>query len=175
MKRNSAGFSRWFPAALILCCLATPLSAQTQVDSLISFTLEDQFETVYTDSNWANTVIVFLGTDREGSEFSPAWGKAIHDSLRDNRRVAIVPVSDLDAVPFFLKGYVRGKFPKERDQFVLLDWDGIFSESYEFREGACNILIFNTGRKLVYQRAVTKLDEGELRRILAILLQISGR
>ena len=54
-----------------------------------------------------------------------------------------------------------------------MDWDGIFSETYNFTEEECNILIFDLKRVLVYQTSVKKIDERKLNEILLTLRNLN--
>ena len=80
-----------------------------------------------------------------------------------------MPVADLRGVPFFLKGFVRGKFPKERDQWVLLDWKGAFFTTYDLQSGVCNILLFSPAGHILQKYTVTEMDLGILNDILEII------
>ena len=54
-----------------------------------------------------------------------------------------------------------------------MEWDGIFSETYNFIEDECNILIFNLKRVLVYQTSVKEIDERKLNEILLTLRNLN--
>jgi len=54
-----------------------------------------------------------------------------------------------------------------------MDWDGIFSETYNFIEDECNILIFDLKRVLVYQTSVKEIDERKLNEILLSLRNLN--
>ena len=86
-----------------------------------------------------------------------------------------VGISDLRGVPSFLKGFVRGKFPKEKDNRVLMDWKGVFAKQYEWQKGACNILIFSAEGVLVHQTVVRRMDSAKkgaiLRHVNALVMK----
>ena len=76
-------------------------------------------------------------------KYNESWGKAIDDSLglaESPGEVVGIGLADLRGVPFFLKGWVRGKFPEEQ----------------------CNIIVFDSLGELRYQTAVTVVEFGEL-------------
>ncbi|MCH6575120.1 MAG: hypothetical protein IH795_07940 [Bacteroidetes bacterium] len=55
-----------------------------------------------------------------------------------------------------------------------MDWDGIFSETYNFIEDECNILIFDLKRVLVYQSSGKDIDKTKLNEILEILRKLNN-
>ncbi len=141
---------------------------QTPVDSLITFKIKDQFNREYTGKSFKEDLLIIFGGDREGHKFIPVWRTAIADSLKKNiaGTIKFIGLADLCGVPFFMKGFVRGKFPKEKTNWLLMDWKGKFSKTYHFKKKHCNILIFNRARKLVYQTAVRELDTKQLNLII---------
>ncbi|MGH1365546.1 MAG: hypothetical protein ACRBF0_18435 [Calditrichia bacterium] len=143
-----------------------------QDSTLINFKLKDQFDKKYTKATWEGQILVIIGSDREGSKYSSSWGSAISDSMSGDpnySNIQIAGLSDLRGVPFFLKSYVRGKFPKEKHQWVLMDWKGLFPKTYQFREKLSNILIFGTDGRLIYQTSVAEMDLSKLKMIVSIL------
>jgi len=121
--------------------------------SLIDFVLEDQFEHGYTPETFAGRGLLILASDRGGAKFNPGWGDALRQALTAaglRQAVEIVGVSDLRAVPGFLRGFVRGKFPDEPERWVLMDWEGIFAEAYDLEPKACNILLFDGAGRLLF-------------------------
>ena len=66
-------------------------------------------------------------------------------------------MADTRGVPFFVKGFVRGKFPKERDRPVLLDWEGRFAKAYDWRPEETNVLVFDEHGTLVHQTHGTEV------------------
>jgi len=153
-------FAIWFAGI-------TPSIAQDSV--LISFKMKDQFGKSHSNADFQNKIVILIGSDREGSNYNSNWGRAIHDSLAEKNftsQVVFLPVANLRGVPFFLKGFVKGKFPQNPARWILLDWKGQFAESYGFKPGLSNILIFDQDGKLVYQTAVGEIDSAELKKIL---------
>lgn len=152
--------------------LFAALALFAQNNKMISFELEDQFGEVYTDNSWPGKIVILLGSDKGGSTYNEIWGKAIYDSLKTEigfEKVQMVGLSDLSSVPFFMKWVIRGKFPEEKEKWVLMDWDGEFLEAYNFKEDAANILIFNSDKILVYQESLTEIDDKILSEILRII------
>lgn len=88
-----------------------------QDSTLISFKLEDQFKREYSDAHFSDRIIILLESDRVGSQYQNLWRDAIHDSLQRIGildQTQIISAADLRGVPFFLKGFIRGKFPQEK-------------------------------------------------------------
>lgn len=128
---------------------------------LIEFALEDQFERGYTPQSFAGRHLLILASDRGGSKFNPGWGDALRQALTAaglRQAVEIVGVSDLRAVPGFLRSFVRGKFPDEPEKWVLMDWTGIFAEAYDLEPKACNILLFDGVGELLYRGHGREVD-----------------
>lgn len=61
-------------------------------------------------------------------------------------------------VPLFLKGYVRKKFPRDQEKWVLMDWKGRFAKAYAWTPQESNILIFDRGGALVHRTHGTTPD-----------------
>ena len=136
---------------------------------LISFTLKDQFDREYTERSFPDKILVIITADRDGSKFSDSWQQAIYDALLKKKiveHVRFISVADLRGAPSFLNGFIKGKFPKEKDHWSLMDWKGIFANAYGFESKSCNILIFNRQQRLVYKTNVQKLDPQKLEEIL---------
>ena len=141
-----------------------------QDTSLISFKLEDQFDRTYTEKDFENKIVIAICSDKDGSKYNSAWGEAIHDSLKNDKgfeQIKFLPVADVRGVPFFMKGFVKGKFPKKEEHWVLLDWKGQFAKAYDLKEDVSNIILFNDEGTLVYKTHVTELDFQELNTILS--------
>lgn len=128
--------------------LAAPLPARGEgiADRLIEFELEDQFQETHRDEDFAGKVVVLVGSDRGGSGFNAPWGQALHEALQGHPhrdQVVFLPVADTRGAPFFLKGYIRGKFPEDPERWTLLDWKGRLAQAYAFHPDHCNIVVFD--------------------------------
>ncbi len=154
-------------AVRIALCVAF-ISSSSPAQPLISFSIEDQFGRRYTEKTWSTKILLVFASDRDGSQYNNLWAGAISDSLEQDQRtsVAFAGVSNLGSVPFFLKGYVRGKFPKDTSERVLMDWEGVFAEAYQLEDGVCNILLFDRAGMLSARAAVTQFDPKEYDRIM---------
>jgi hypothetical protein len=100
------------------------------------------------------------------------WGKALGESLKpekEGREVFVIGLSDLRGVPFFLKGYVRGKFPQKQEEWALLDWQGLFADSYGFVPGEANILVFAYSGRLIHHAHFADCESSAVRDITVIV------
>ena len=149
----------------ILAILLLTLTGRGQQDTLISFELEDHFKKKYRRENFTGEVTILVGSDREGSGYNEKWSFAIYDSLKASGRgdmIRFLPVADLRGVPFFMKGWVKGKFPQEPKRWILMDWKGIFPRAYDFKPGHSNILILTREGLVIHQCAVQEIDPSVL-------------
>jgi predicted transcriptional regulator len=170
IKKNKAPFL-WMFVLLGF----TPLMFAQEEAALISFKMKDQFNNEYIDQNFRDKIVVVIGSDKDGSKYNNIWGQAIEDSLKNKngyQDIAYLPVADLRGVPFFLKGFVKGKFPKEPERWVLTDWKGKFPKTYQFEAKASNILIFDRDGKLVYQTYGHELETEKLSEILNVIVPL---
>ncbi len=157
---------------IFLIVLLLPSMVWSLESSLISFEVKDQFDRVYTDGQFRGSILVSIGSDKDGSKYNEIWTQAIYDSLKGEEnfdRIRFLGVADVRGVPFFLKGYVRGKFPKEKEKWVLLDWKGVFAKAYEFEPEMSNVAIFSPGGALVHRTSGQTIDKHKLATVLAKL------
>jgi len=150
---------------MVACQLFLTPFIVAQDAALISFKIEDQFGTVHTNEDYLAGIVIVIGSDKNGSKYNGMWAKAIRDSLRqenDFSQIKFLRIADLRGVPFFLKGFVKGKFPKERERWVLMDWKGKFAKAYEFESGACNIVIVDRNGAVVHKTSGHDLDHEKL-------------
>jgi hypothetical protein len=146
-----------------------------QDSALISFKLEDQFKREYSNAHFSDRIIILLESDRVGSQYQNLWQDAIHDSLQRIGildQTQIISAADLRGVPFFLKGFMRGKFPQEKENWCLMDWNGILAKAYGFVSDKCNIIIFDQNHKVIHKVCVQELDIHEVKKISTILRKL---
>ena len=163
-------------ALILLCLLCLPARSET-ADTLIEFKIEDQFEVEHGSDDYAGKVTLLIGSDKDGAEFNRLWGAALDDSLDGEpgwEETMSLPVANMKGVPFFLKGFIRGKFPQDPEIWVLLDWKGEFAEAYGFTPKASNILIFDADGALVYRAWGKEIDERKLGQMCAKLRELFG-
>jgi hypothetical protein len=154
-------------ALLFFVASAMPLAAAETAPPL-EFELEDQFRVMHRGSEYRGDVVLLIGSGRKGAEFNGLWGKAIHEIVADHPRydrLSDLPYANLKAVPFFLKGTVRGKFSEESNHWVLMDWKGKIAKTYGFDPASSNILVFAPDGSLALQHSGTDVDEASLDKI----------
>ena len=142
--------------------------------TLIDYAMQDQFDQEYTQDSFIGKYIILFGADRKGSQFSDRWGNALRDSLSEraiNDSIQFVSLANLDGVPALMKGMVKRFFPKEKDSWALMDWDGLFASSYDFAPDQCNILVFDKEKNLLAHKAVTDFEEVMVSEILKSFVQ----
>lgn len=153
---------------LLVCLAPTPAAA---LDStLIDFAIKDQFDEIHRNGDYHGRLLIVFAYDRKGNDYQDLWFSALRDSLPapdDSSGISCVRLANVRGVPFFLKSMLKGKFPKEPDQWVLLDWKGRFDKAYEFADDRCTILIFNQQGRLIRRTAVTELTADTLASLLA--------
>jgi hypothetical protein len=141
------------------------MTAVSQTAPVLAFAIKDQFDSVRTEKEYLGTVTIIIGSDRGGSNYTGIWTKAISDSLGNNindTQIKFLPVADVSSVPFFLKGFVKSKFPQERKQWILMDWKGYFTDTFQFVEDASNIVIIDKNGIFVYKTSGQTLDNQKL-------------
>ena len=151
-----------------LCCAGT----SPRLGSLMSFEMEDQFRNSHSHADFKGRVLVVIGSDREGAPAAEKWGKALSQSLkpeRDAGRLNLIGLSNLKGVPFFLKDYVRGKFSQKEGEWALMDWKGLFADSYGFIAGNANIVVFDKEGVLVHQAHFTECLPDQVLSLTAII------
>jgi hypothetical protein len=160
-------------SCLLLCgCFFGCSGALPRLGSLMSFELEDQFRNSHSHADFKGRVLVVIGSDRGGASAAENWGKALARSLKpetDSGRMSLIALADLEGVPFFLKDYVGGKFSKNAGDWALMDWKGLFADSYGFIAGNANVLVFDKEGVLVYQAHYRECRPDEVLSLTAII------
>lgn len=150
-----------------------PLQSGTRVIGveLIDFELEDQFGEVYSDRGYRQGILVVVGADRGGSQFTGAWSAAIREALAASGQapqLRMVGLAHTKGVPRFLRGFVRRRFPQSSDSWVLLDWKGVFAGAYGFEPQSANVLVF-MGGVLLHQTFGREVEQGKVDDIVLAL------
>lgn len=169
---------RWLCAvslgtSVVICGVAGAAADST----LISFSMEDQFKQAHTDSAFRDAALLVLVANKGGSKYSRKWSPALRDSLVSwqlHEPVKLLGVATMKGVPFFLKGMVKGKLPKEPKDWMLLDWKGEFAKSYECKGDTCHVLIFDSQSFLRHRLTVGEVASSEMTAIQNLLRQVTG-
>ena len=78
-------------------------------------------------------------------------------------------------MPFFVKGSVKKKFPREPENWVLLDWKGTFAKAYELKEDVCNILLLDRDGRIVRRTEQTDVDPEVVSELSRTIEQLAVR
>ena len=158
-------FRHMFPVLLIgSLFVVVPLEGAGPTE-LMPFEIKDQFDRVHTDADLRDNVVFVLGSDKEGSQYNSRWVNAIEELIAQSGsrdKIVLVEIADLRGVPFFVRGFVKKKFPRDEEYRVLLDWKGRFATHYGFQPGTCSILLFGRRGNLVHQVSVEDADAERL-------------
>jgi len=164
-------------SVLLLTLPGLGASSPTHAEDLqlLDFELEDQFDNLHQRSDVESRIVLLIGSDKHGSQFNGAWSKAIHDSLSDHPQydqISHLAHADLRGVPFFVKGFVRSKFPENPDQWVLMDWKGIIAKAYDFVPKSSNVLVFAPDGVLVHHASGREPDDETVSSPLTVLREL---
>jgi hypothetical protein len=167
------------PGAILLVatCLASDVPEPAATSHLLAYELEDQFGERHQRSDVEGRVVLVIGSDRHGSDYNSIWGNTLSDSLTHHPGygdIELVPLADLQGVPFFLKGVIRRMFPRQRKRWVLMDWEGVFPKAYGFEPGASNLLVFAPDGSLVHQARGREIEASTLAGLLQALREQLG-
>ena len=152
--------------------LFAPVASAAADSTLIEFEIKDQFKNKHTQEEFVGKVVIIVGHDKAGRKYKAPWAEALYDSLRaeiDSGRIMQVGYVDARGVPFFLKGFARGRLRKEEDNWVLVDWDGALAKAYDFEKGKCNLLVFDTQSVLRHRLGATEVQPDELNEVLELI------
>jgi len=156
---------------------ATPAPRRAPAPSLIEFELRDQFEAVHRRRDYDGRIVILIGSDKKGSEYGRIWSPALRDSLKGSPEfdgVTVMDVGDMRGIPFFVKGLIKRKLPRDQETRILLDWKGKMARAYGFMKKACNILIFDRCGKLVFRSFVRDLEPERMTGVLVNVRRLLG-
>ena len=146
--------------ALALGASAAPRGPAPAADSPVDFRLTDQFGTVHEAARYRGRPLLLVGAGRAGRAAGTAWVGTLRELQGDSAdarggAIPVVAVADLRGVPRLLRRMVRGRFPDDRRQAVLLDWDGTLARGLGLDAERCTILL--VGPQGVVQARTTAL------------------
>lgn len=142
--------------------IAMPLCAQ----DLIDFEIQDQFKQIHKTADYAGEVVVVIGSDKAGCDYDKLWAAELNQKLGNAN---ILPVAHMKGVPFFLKGFIRGKFPQQPENWILMDWGGEFNKVYSFEPGLANIMVFDGQGKQIFKASAGELDQKIVSELILII------
>lgn len=127
-----------------------------------SFQLEDQHGQTHSYQFPRERVSLLAFGDWQGSEQIEGWISPLY--RRYEKRIEILGVADVSAVPTPLRGLVRRGFRSKLDYPVMLDWSGEVSKSYGYRRGEANIFLVDRRGHIVLIK-IGKANAPDLDRI----------
>lgn len=144
-------------------------AAAPVADSLVAFRLNDQFGQAHDAAAYRGRALLVVGAGRGGRAAGTAWVetlRALQDSAAGPSALPVVAVADLRGVPRLLRRLVRGRFPDDRRQAVLLDWDGALARRHGFDTERCTILLVGPGGRPHAQTTTAAVDTALARELL---------
>jgi hypothetical protein len=143
-----------------------PQVTAAAADTVLRFRLEDQFGRVHTPARYAGAPMFIVAADQGGRTVAREWALALTAELTAagaQQRIAVLPVADLRRVPRLLRRLVRGRFPKQDGEQVLLDWEGTLARGYGFTPDECTVLLVGPAGELVRRTSATVVDSALVR------------
>jgi hypothetical protein len=136
---------------VLLAALAAPPAGAAAAE-LVAFELADQFDRAHTDAELRGRVALLVSSGRRGSRHQGEWVGRLRRALagRDGN-IVLVEVADLRGVPFFMRGSVKKKFPRDSRGWVLMDWRGSIARAYDLDPDLCTVLLFNRSGVLAHR------------------------
>ncbi len=173
---------RLAPTAIIIALLTglpfrAPAGAPAEAAAPpLGFTLKDQFDREHSQASFAGRTAIMVVADREGSQFSGRWSKAIEQGLESAGAppAAWVPVASLPSVPGFVRGFIKGKFPQDQAQWTLMDWGGTLAKAYHLAPKCCHILVFGPDGRLRHHASGREPDTAAVAAVVAAVGAASG-
>jgi hypothetical protein len=161
-------------ALVLAMALAAPVGAHpagavrhqpsADADSVVAFRLGDQFGGDHDAATFRGQAWLPVGAASGGRADATAWVEALRTLQRDpsgepaSRLVPVVAVADLRGVPRLLRRLVRGRFPRDPDRAVLLDWDGSLARRFALDGSRCTIMLVGPSGRLEARTLPTAVD-----------------
>jgi len=111
------------------------------------FSLHDQYDEDFILENRRDKALILLIGDYQAREELSLWAKEITDKY--SPKVKCIFIISFPDVPFFLKGWIKGKFKnndtdnKNRNDSVLIDWGGKVFRLYESTKKNANLILID--------------------------------
>lgn len=124
--------------SITLLCSTMMLWANGIGQKLPAFTMEDQNSKEIQSSMYKGKHVLLFLADRAGSKLTPNFTKVLEPKYRG--KISFVAVANVSSVPFFLKGFIRGKFRENYSYTVLMDWDGDLWEHFSCKDDVTTVV-----------------------------------
>jgi hypothetical protein len=138
-------------------------------DSVVAFRLSDQFGRAHDAAEYRGRALLLVGAGRGGRAAGTAWVETLRGMQGDSAGDAVIPVvavADLRGVPRLLRRVVRGRFPDDRRQAVLLDWDGTLARRLGFEPERSTILVVGPAGRVHARTSSVAVDSVAARALL---------
>ncbi|MDF1504871.1 hypothetical protein [Roseisolibacter sp. H3M3-2] len=162
------------PAVVALACALALLAGAaaappaTRVDPPVEFRLRDQFGRTHDAADYRGRPMLLVAAGRGGRAAGTAWGGMLRGLQPDSATgVPVVAVADLRGVPRLLRRVVRGRFPEDRRQAVLLDWDGALARRLALDPERCTLLLVAPDGGVEWRTSPAAVDTAAARALLA--------
>ena len=124
--------------SITLFCSTMLLCSNGIGQKLPSFTMEDQNSKEIQSSMYKGKHILLFLADRAGSKLTPNFTKVLEPKYRG--KTTFIAVANVSSVPFFLKGFIRGKFRENYSYTVLMDWDGDLWKHFSCKDDVTTVI-----------------------------------
>jgi hypothetical protein len=138
-------------------------------DAVVEFRLSDQFGRPHATADHRGRAYLLVGAGKGGRAAGTAWVERLRAMQGDSAGAVPVPViavADLRGVPRLLRRLVRGRFPDDPRQPVLLDWDGVVARSLGFDAQTCTIVVVDPAGRPRARETLADVDTARARAIL---------
>ncbi|MBL7976215.1 MAG: redoxin domain-containing protein [Candidatus Kapabacteria bacterium] len=141
---------RLIVATVFVCTLVAAAFATASLigKKAISFTVKDQFEKEWKWEQFKGKNVLLFICDKDGRAYADAWVKPLRAAF--GNQCEYVAIGDMSGVPFFIKGFVKGKIRDGMPQPLLLDWDGDIVEYYNCKEDVMNVVMVDKTNTIRY-------------------------
>jgi len=119
-------------------CIGTQLLANGLGQKLPSFVMEDQYSKEIQSSLFKGKHLLLFLADRAGSKLTPNFTKVLEPKFRN--KATFIAIANVSSVPFFLKGFIRGKFKENYSYTVLMDWKGELWEHFSCKDDVTTVV-----------------------------------
>jgi len=147
--------------AVALVLVAGTAAAETNAGRLIPFSIEDQFKETHTEAEFAGGTVALVWGDRKSRDDAAVWADSLTAAF--SRRLPsgswqVRRVVHTKGAPFFVKGKIRGSFPRDPAAWALLDWKGVFRQAYQPEKNHVTVFLFAADGALVARRTGQEVD-----------------
>jgi hypothetical protein len=122
----------------VLFMIGIQLLANGIGQKLPTFIMEDQYSNEIQSTSYKGKHLLLFIADRAGSKLTPNFTKILEPKYRG--KATFIAVANVSSVPFFLKGFIRGKFKENYSYTVLMDWKGLLWEHFSCKDDVTTVV-----------------------------------